>query len=62
MLDALPAGSRGANGDLDLWLGHPGGPDLARYYATGWQGRSTGPEPAPPESETPDAGEPDIGE
>lgn len=43
---ALPPGSRGANADLDLWLGHPGGLDLARYYATGWQATPAGPETA----------------
>lgn len=59
LADVLPAGSRGANGDLDLWLGHPGGLDLARYYATGWQGRSTGVEPAPPEPEAHGVGDED---
>ncbi len=51
LAEALPAGGRGANGDLDLWLGHPGGLDLARYYATGWQGWS-GSDPEPGASAT----------
>jgi hypothetical protein len=62
LADALPAGSRGANGDLDLWLGHPGGLDLARYYATGWQGQSSPPAPAPIEPETPRPEEADPAE
>jgi len=36
LADAYPGGLRSSDGDLDVWLGHPGGLDLARYYASGW--------------------------
>ncbi|MGI8492359.1 MAG: hypothetical protein ACR2KC_03975, partial [Acidimicrobiales bacterium] len=42
LAEAHPAGWRSAPEDLDVWLGHPGGLELARYYATGWSAAATG--------------------